>query len=164
MTDFNPQADPHAAPEAHGHEPSEVGIRAIFVFGAVLVALTAVSMAVLGLLMGQFSQAEKADGTSTKQLIEEKPGDFPTPRLQRNTTYDMVEYREAEEAALKSYGWADAKAGIAQIPIDAAIDYYSKHDLPRPKAQPAAPAESKPPTESKKPETRPAAGEPGKKE
>lgn len=163
MSHEEPQGDVRPADIAAGHEPSEVGIGRIFVFGAALISLTAVAMLLLAGLMRGFSAEEKKDGTTTADLVKEEPGDFPAPRLQRNTTYDMVEFRKQEEAALSSYGWEDAKAGIARIPIDRAMDLLIKNGLPKPKppqppdTKPGPP--EKPPTPTPKPTT-----EPGKKE
>jgi hypothetical protein len=134
--DEEPQG--HVAPEAAGgHEPSEIGIRAIFVFGGALVGATVAAMLLLAAMMRGFQAAEKADGITTKTLIEVKPGDFPDPRLQHNTTVDMAEFRDREAAALESYGWVDRKAGIAQIPIESAMDLIARNGLPRPKPSPA---------------------------
>ncbi len=101
-------------------------------------------MLVIGAMMRGFTAAEKADGTTTADLIKDR-GDFPSPRLQRATTYDMVEFRKGEDAALSSYGWEDPKAGIARIPIDRAIDILAKNGLPKPKPpeKPSAPESSK---------------------
>jgi hypothetical protein len=153
MNDHTPQ-QPADAPGRPGHEPSEVRIRGIFIFGAALIALIAVAMLVLAGMMRGFSAEEKADGTTTKELVQNRPGDFPAPNLQRHTTYDMVEFRKKEDAALSSYGWEDRRAGIAQIPIDRAIDILARDGLPRPK----------PPEKPAAPEPKPAATEPGEKE
>lgn len=159
--DEDPQGRVQPDAGANGHEPSEVGIRRIFIFGGVLTALIVVVMFILGGMMQGFSAAEKKDGTTTADLVKERPGDFPTPRLQRNTTYDMVEFRKQEDDALSSYGWEDPKAGIARIPIARAIDILAKNGLPRPKPteKPPAPAEAKPADQPKH-----SASEPGKKE
>ena len=155
MSHEDPQGDVRPPDGPAGHEPSEVGIRGIFLFGAALSALTVVVMIGLAGLMRGFSAEEKKDGTTTADLVKEEAGDFPTPRLQRNTTYDMVEFRKQEEAALASYGWEDPKAGIARIPIDRAMDLLVKNGLPRPKPQPPSEMKQGPP---EKP------AEPGKKE
>jgi hypothetical protein len=142
-----------------GHEPSEVGIRRMLIFIAALATLCASSMVVVALVMSGFKAEETADGTTTKQLIETKEGDFPAPRLQHDDAFDMEKFREQETAALKSYGWADRKAGVAQIPIDRAMTILIKRGLPKVKAP-----ETKPQANPEKPETKPASTEPGKKE
>lgn len=157
MNHDEPSHDVDPAASDAGHEPSEVGIRRIFIFGGVLTVLVIVVMFLLRELMQGFSAEEKKDGTTTADLVKDRPGDFPAPRLQRKPTYDMVKFREQEDAALSSYDWEDPKAGIARIPIDRAIDILAKNGLPKPK--PAPPAETKPAAQPK-----PSASEPGKKE
>ena len=131
-----------------GHEPSEVGIRGIFIFGAGLVAMIIVAMVLLVAVMKGFSAAEKADSTTTADLVKEQTGDFPAPRLQRNTTFDMEKFRDEEKAALANSGWDDPKAGIAQIPIARAIDLIARERrLPRPKSETKQNIPDKPATE-----------------
>lgn len=137
---------------AAGHMPSEVGIRHIFVFAAVMVVISAVVMLLLRGVMHEFSVDEKKNGVTTTDLVKLRPGDFPGPRLQRNDVEDMARYRERESAALSSYGWKDQKAGIAQIPIDRAMDVLAKGGLPRPKPQPADRPEAKADPSSPKPQ------------
>ena len=67
----------------------------------------------------------------------------------------MEEYRAREDASLKSYGWVDRKAGIAQIPIDEAMKLLADKGLPKIKA----PEPTKPAAEPK-----PATSEPARKE
>jgi hypothetical protein len=143
MNDATSQRDTDPAHARAGHEPTEIGVRPILVFAAALAALTIVALVLIALMMRGFSADEKADGTTTRQLVEEKAGDFPAPRLQRNTTYDLKEFRKQEADALNSYGWVDPKAGIAQIPIATAMDLVAKKAVPKrkPPARPAnAPA------------------------
>jgi hypothetical protein len=154
MNDSEPQG--HPAPNfGNGHEPTEIGVRAILIFGAALVVISAGAMILLAGLMRSFATEEKAGGTTAEEISADRPGDFPAPRLQHHTTEDMKEYRAREDASLKSYGWVDRKAGIAQIPMDEAMKLLAEKGLPRVKA----PEPPKPAAESK-----PAASEPARKE
>lgn len=51
---------------------------------------------------------------------ERVPDHFP--RLQENPEADMAAMRREEDARLTSYAWVDESAGIAQIPIERAIE------------------------------------------
>ncbi len=149
MDDFEPQAR-DAAPDGVGHEPSELGIRQIFLFGAALVVLGLVVHFALGLMMNGFSDREKNLATRRPELYRDQEGQFPAPNLQRNDAYDMAKLREEEDAAISSYGWVDSKAGVAHIPIRRALEILAERGLPKPK----------PP---EKPETKAAApGEPSR--
>jgi hypothetical protein len=147
MSHTEPQG--HSAPDLeNGHESTEIGLRAIVIFAVVLVGISAGAMILLAGLMRGFSADEKRDGTSSAEVATDRPGDFPGPRLQHHTSDDMREFRAREDAALKSYGWADRKAGIAQIPLEEAMKIVARDGLPKVKVT----------------EPKPAANEPAKKE
>jgi hypothetical protein len=161
MTDYKPQALPD--PNAQlGHEGDPFRYNGIITFAVVFALVCALALVIVTLAMNGFKAEETSEGVTTKGLIGEVEGDFPAPRLQVNDDYDMVEFRKREDAALLSYGWADRKSGIAQIPIGRAIDLLAKNGLPKVKAsddQPAAPAAKPAGADSK-----PAATESGKKD
>jgi hypothetical protein len=171
MTDFTPQAqpDPDARP---GHEGDDIRYRGLVLFGVALAATCALTMLIVYAAMQGFKAEETADGVTTRALVGEVQGDFPQPRLQSNYTYDMVEFRKREARALASYGWADRKAGIAQIPVARAIDVLAKSGLPKGKGTP--PAEKAPEGADARPapndagastkDTKPAGHEPAKKD
>ncbi len=118
-------------------------------------------MILLAGMMRSFSTDEKARGDD-RGRSSSRTARATSPRRgsSTNTTQRHGRVPQREDASLKSYGWADRKAGIAQIPIDAAMDLIAKNGLPRVKApEPPKPAESKPAAEPK-----PAANEPARKE
>lgn len=149
MADLNPQAHA-AAPVGAGHQEDEVGIGRIFAFAGVLVSVIAAVMVVLVALMGVFKGREETLASNRPALFNDESGQFPTPRLQRNYTYDMNKLREEEAATLSSYGWVDPKAGIGRIPIDRAIAILAERGLPTPghdavrKAETPAPVAAEP--------------------
>jgi hypothetical protein len=159
MSDIEPQG--HQAPDADaGHESDDIGLGRIVGFAVALVVVSAAAMFAMAGMMRYFSTEERKEGTTTAEIAQDRPGDFPSPRLQHDDAHDMAEFREREKATLKSYGWVDRKAGIAQIPIDDAIDLIAKNGPPKVKApEPPKPPASKPDSEPK-----PAANEPAKKE
>jgi hypothetical protein len=144
MDHAQPQSD-ESLPVGAGHEPSEVGIRRIFSFGAALVVMMVVVMSALWLVMGYFARDEKQLAANRPRLFNmDDPGLYPAPNLERDDEYEMKVYREEERAALANYGWVDPKAGIAHIPIDRAIEILAERGLPKsgPKPKPdPAPAE-----------------------
>jgi hypothetical protein len=58
---------------------------------------------------------------------------------------DLKSFHEAEDAILRRYGWIDERAGVAQIPIDRAIELIAEKGLPAPAAAvaPAPPVAAK---------------------
>jgi hypothetical protein len=114
------------------HEESDVNIRAIFQFGAGLMALTAIVYVVVWLLFGYFTRREdSASVTRTYPLAAGQEDRLPPePRLQTNPRQDLKDLREAEDKMLKSYQWVDRNAGIVRIPIDEAMKLTLQRGLP----------------------------------
>ena len=58
----------------------------------------------------------------------------------------MVKFAKEEEAAVTSYAWVDRTAGVAQIPVERALEIVAERGLPVPPPLPAgaeAPAPAK---------------------
>jgi hypothetical protein len=126
--------EPHSGSESHppsgGHEPIDISIRLPLIGGAAILVLCISVIVVLGLSMRYFKSEAKILGLSKPALFKDDAGQFPEPRLQRNTTDDMAKFLAQERAVLESYGWVDAKAGIARIPIDRALELLAERGLP----------------------------------
>jgi hypothetical protein len=127
--DARPQGD-FALDRGAGHEPSEIGIRGIFLFGAVLVVSAVVILIFLAGVMRWFSREEKRLETLRPPQYSDERGQYPTPQLQSNPSADMQEFARREADEMRTYGWVDRKAGIAHIPIDRAIDILAEKGLP----------------------------------
>lgn len=142
----------------HGHETSDVSAWAILLFiGGLAVAIVVMSAAVW-LVFEYFTtrQAEVdrsrfplAVADRKRPLDERLP---PAPRLEGLNPDSVIHsgvygwpslgpaQRERDDAELARYGWADLKAGIAQIPIDRAIDLLAgKLPVRKEKAESARP-------------------------
>jgi hypothetical protein len=121
------------------HEESDVNIRAIFQFGAGLMALTAVIYVVVWLLFAYLSRRE--DQASAGRVYPLAVGQDnrlpPEPRLQENPRQDLKDMRAAEDETLRSYQWVDRNAGIVRIPIDEAIRLTLQRGLPSRQSTPA---------------------------
>ncbi len=135
------------------HEPaefdSEIHVRAIFGSVVGLALLVAFSFAA----MWTFSKVLKARSISRDPAplpVAEANQPRPRPRaaLQADPTADMVKFAKEEEAALTSYAWVDRAGGVAQIPVDRALDLVAERGLPVPPPLPdaAGPAPSVPGT------------------
>ena len=123
-----------------GHETTDVSAWAILLFIAGLGLAIVIASAGVWLLFKNFAvrQAE-VDRSRFPLAAAERERSFedrlpPAPRLEgldpnaatRSGVYGWPSLGPTEkakaEAELDRYGWVDAKAGIAQIPIDRAID------------------------------------------
>lgn len=124
------------------------------------------SLALLGVIVvlctffvyGFFVVLENRSYTATTQ-----PSPFasqrelpPYPRLQASPPVDLQKYMAEMRVELNKYGWVDKSAGIAQIPVDVALDIVAERGLPygrenhhpKPKPQPAQPGAQAPASSS----------------
>ena len=136
--------------DAHGHGPSvpppggiddELNYRAIWKF-TIFVAV--VTLAAIALMWGLSSALKKdiADRQAPPPVLagartQPLP---PDPRLQANPPKDLSELRERENAVLATYAWVDQEKGIAQIPVDRALDILAAKGLPVPPTATPGPA------------------------
>lgn len=137
---MNDLAASHDPQNLQGHEQTDVSAWAILLFiGGLAAAIIVMSAAVW--LIFEFLTARQAETDRSrfplavadrKRPLEERLP--PAPRLEGLNPDSLIHsgvygwpslgpaQRERDDAELTRYGWADAKAGIAQIPIDRAID------------------------------------------
>ena len=130
----------HHAGNQPGHEESTVNAWAV---GKFAIALTLITIASLGLLMGLFYYFLSLEGGSSKMEVKMPPA----PQLQRTPVADLRAVRAGEDQALNSYGWVDQGKNIVHIPIDRAIDLLVQKGLPS-RAQMPAPSTVSTPNES----------------
>src|SRR5438067_9402746 len=122
-------------PAVH-HEESDVNIRAILGFGAVLIVAAVVIHFGVWLLFGFFENREARRVAPEYPLAAAAAARVPPePRLQINPREDLRELRENEDAILNGYGWVDTNAGIVRIPIDEAMKLTVQRGLPVREAQ-----------------------------
>lgn len=73
--------------------------------------------------------------------VQEGPRLPPDPRLQQCPREDIMNFRLAEEATLRTYAWIDKQAGTVRMPIEDAMRLVLERQMlrsrPQPPAQPA---------------------------
>ena len=130
---------PHAGEMPHGpadnvevhHEESDVNIRAIFGFGAGLIAVAIVVHVAILLLFNFFDSRAKQQAVATYPLAAAQEERLPPePRLQTEPREDLAALRAREDQTLRSYGWVDRNAGVVRIPIDRAMELTLQRGLP----------------------------------
>ena len=113
------------------HEESDVDIRAIFGFGAGMVAVGIVLALAVFVLFRYFNAREGAKVAPEYPLaVTDENRLPPEPRLQINPREDLQSLRANEDAILSGYGWVDKNAGIVRIPIDRAMTLTLQRGLP----------------------------------
>ncbi len=127
------------------HEPaefdSEIHVRAIFgsVVGlALLVAFSFAAMFAFSKVLK--SQSIARDPAPLPVAEANQPRPRPRAALQADPTADMVKFAKEEAAALTSYAWVDRAGGVAQIPVDRALDLVAERGHPVPPPLPDTPS------------------------
>ena len=148
--------------ESTAYETRDVKLRPLAVFIAGLAVVGVVTYLVIFGMFRLFSgQAAREDAQVAASPVSrpapEAGGERlpPEPRIQANPAADMETLRRREDAVLTTYGWVDRSAGIARIPIDAAMKQVLEEGLPvrQPDSAPPAagtPAHAKPQGDTKK--------------
>jgi len=141
------QAPGHGA--AHGHGPGhapevfdrEIHVRGIVLFGIFLTVLILVSGAAMWGLAQYLKAREVArDVPPSPLVLREGVPPVPEPHLQTTPEQDLRALRAHEDSLLHSYGWVDAPAGIARVPVERAMDLLLQQGLPtRAEPRPWAP-------------------------
>ncbi len=125
-------SDPHAEDKQNmGYEPRDVslGVLIKWLIGLfVFVALSAV------LALGTYFILTLHGGSGNVEWPQASLDEHNVPRdlpvLQKNPVKDIKDFRLDEDKALTSYRWVDAKAGIAKIPVDRAMEIIAAKGLP----------------------------------
>lgn len=127
------------------HEPaefdSEIRVKAIFGVLAGLALLVALSFAGMG-AFSRFLKARSVARDPEPLPIAEANQPRPRPRaaLQADPAADMAKYAKEEEAAVSSHAWVDRSSGVAQIPVERALEIVAERGLPVPPPLPAGAA------------------------
>jgi hypothetical protein len=112
------------------HEESDVNVRAIFGFGAGLLAVGLVVQVLLWLLMNYYTKQAAQVPRNFPLSAEYQQQAPPEPRLQIHPQQDLRDLRAREDALLHGYGWVDKNTGVARIPIEEAMKIVVQRGLP----------------------------------
>jgi len=113
------------------HEDSDINVRAILGVGAGVIVAGIVIAAMVWSLFVYLSNREALGTLSEFPLAAGQQQRLPPePRLQTDPREDLRVFRQAEEDALKSYGWVDKNTGVVRIPIDKAMSLTLERGLP----------------------------------
>jgi hypothetical protein len=125
-------ADPHS----HGNpdvrfEPTDVSTRPVVVSVAALAVFTLVFTFVAHLVFHGLAAREKAASAPANPLAAEYAATQPPePRLQLHPKTDLEVLHAAEDKILNNYAWVDKNAGIAQVPIERAMELLLAKGMP----------------------------------
>ena len=60
--------------------------------------------------------------------------DVARPRLESSPQANLAQYRAQQAAKLQHWGWADGEPGVAQVPLDVAMQILVQRDATRRRA------------------------------
>ena len=115
------------------HETSDINIRAIIWFIAILTAIVlAMNVSMWGMfrVLQYFERKYEPAVTPLAREAVQQPTEFPEPRLQTAPWTDLRTFRAEQEHHLNGYGWVDEKAGVARIPISKAKEMLLQKGIP----------------------------------
>jgi hypothetical protein len=120
---------PSAPPE--GSVDREIGSRAVLGFVIFLFVLVAFSMVLMWGIQKTAKKEISAAQPPAPPLAGARENPLPpAPRLETSPAKDLADLRERENAVMTQYAWVDKPRGIAQIPVDRAIEIAAKSGLP----------------------------------
>ena len=169
MEHIKPQGSGHVTDPAHGHEKTDINIKAVLVFGALLLFS---GFAVHGILWAVYRGLDKYEQSrieapnpmvpqetiarhaknantmepatqmaeSSEEVNRRIVATFPEPRLQIDDVHDMNALRQSNDKQLNGYEWIDQNSGSVRIPISRAMDVIAERGLPDVPAPPPAKA------------------------
>jgi hypothetical protein len=118
-------------------DKSEINLKAIVLFGTLLVLACLVSMSILAGLFTFYAHREaRLDQPPSPLVLPGLRRLPPEPRLQLSPGHenppmkDLAEFQQAEESSLSSYGWVNQAAGVVHIPIERAKNLVLARSLP----------------------------------
>lgn len=104
-------------------DPRDLSVKGIGVFGVGLVVLLVVAGALMWWSSVFLRGLEEAKDPPPPALAEASaPYAPPGPRLQADPAAELAELEKREDLILATWAWVDQEAGIAQVPIERAME------------------------------------------
>ena len=101
----------------------EIDVRFIARLGAWLAVLTVAGFIVSWGFYRLLSRGERQTDAPPSPIVEaSRPAIIPGPPLQATPERDLAALRKSEEARLTGWAWVDRAHGVAQVPVEKAIE------------------------------------------
>jgi len=142
-----PHAPEPPAERGPGYERRDASIRGLLQFAFWMAVVLAVTLVAMRWTFKYYSRmAPLGPPASPFTNVRVLP---PSPRLQANPHQELVDYCQAQEQEVRTYGWIDRRSGIVRIPVDRAMDLLLERGLPiRPASQTPATSAATVPAQS----------------
>ena len=128
---MKPQGHRPTSASPSAHEGADLNVPLV-VRTAILVAITlAILIVAVTLLFHVFNRiySNRTSEAAPRVTAQSLP---PAPRLQVNPASDLEIVHAQENLHLEHYAWMDKQRGIAQVPIERAMDLWVKTYQPAP--------------------------------
>lgn len=109
------------------HESSDLPARRVVLVGLGFAALVPIALGAIAVTVAVLQPRATPDLPLTALEVSERGP--PAPRLQEDPSAELDRLEESR-VRLHGFGWVDREAGIAHIPIDAAMDLLAKRGWP----------------------------------
>ncbi len=119
-----------------GHETTDASTRAVVAFAVGLFVFIVAAMILVWVTFTYFVRHQPLGPPASPFENTRKLPPPGTPVLQTSPRRDFKDFRQHEDELLKTYGWADRRAGVVRLPIDRAMDLLVERGLPVQKAPP----------------------------
>lgn len=111
------------------HESSDLPARRVVLVGVAFAALVPIALGVIAVTVAVLQPRAMPDRPLTGLEVSERVP--PAPRLREDPTAELERLEETRDR-LHTFGWVDREAGIAHIPVDAAMDLLVERGWPHP--------------------------------
>jgi HAMP domain-containing protein len=118
----------HGKQSQGGYERSDALLKPIVLFTLVLTLLVAASFAAMRWLFTALDERERAADSAPHPMAQ--PVEPPAPRLQRETSADLIAHQQRELQLTTRYEWVDRSTGVVRIPVERAIELTLERGLP----------------------------------
>jgi hypothetical protein len=123
-TDQGEYLGTHESHPVLNHETTDVTLKGTTRLAVLTFVVIGVVMLLMYGLWGFLARHERALDQPPPPMAVKGYGSRvpPVPRLQSLPRDDLQRFRDAQTAALETYGWVDRNAGIVRLPIERAMD------------------------------------------
>jgi len=118
----------HGNQSQGGYERSDALLKPIVVFTLVLTLLVVASFVGMRWLFDALEERQRAAEAPPHPMAQ--PVEPPAPRLQRETSADLIAHQERELQLTTRYEWVDRSTGVVRIPVERAIELTLERGLP----------------------------------
>jgi len=125
-----------------GYEVRDANVMGLLQFAFWMAVVLAVTMVGMKYTFDYFKRDIPLGPTASPMVKETDRVLPPSPRLQVQPRLELVQYCEAQQQQVNTYGWVNQQSGVVRLPVDRAMDLLLERGLPARSTSDAAAAGS----------------------